>query len=413
VVQNPTDTVSSTSNLQLITMEKNLCNLVRVSCRQYMLSTKGGDKKDHGDEQGKIFSDARDISDTASGDRGVEMYSDGSRSVRIHIDRIPGLAKDILHKKLSNPDFIEWDEESWHYSGSGYLGSESQRRERVALYILALDAINFCFWPSREDSTQINSLEYDHLAVALKQLAEDDDKIPSKGDSNHGGIVRSDPSYAFSPQNLASMTPGKMASRVNPYLQGHYMDNMKKRSELWKELGTVLLDKYDGSATQFLERAENDATKLVDLIYSSFPGFQDEAEIEGQRIFFLKRAQIFVGDVNAALKLNLKSMESLTTFADYRVPQILRHFLILDYSVDLTDTVDSQTEIAKGSPHEIAIRAATVVAVEELVKFLNNDISANGSFTDVIVDWYLWQVGEKMNQLGQLKPFHKVRTHFY
>ena len=117
---------------------------------------------------------------------------------------------------------------------------------------------------------------------------------------------------------------------------------------------------------------------------------------------------------NAALKLNLQGMDRLTTFADYRVPQILRHKGILEYSPDLASRVDRQQEIEKGSFDEISIRASTVVAVEELVKFLNQSPKTkDNSFTDVTVDWYLWQVGERMHQEGMMKPFHRVRTQFY
>jgi len=141
----------------------------------------------------------------------------------------------------------------------------------------------------------------------------------------------------------------------------------------------------------------------------------------------LKRAQIFVGDVNAALNLKLGGMERLTTFADYRVPQILRHWGILEYApgpTGLGAKVDRQVELDSGSCDEISIRAATVVGVEELVKLLNEretdagagagaDANNKTVFTDVTVDWYLWQVGERMHQEGVMKPFHKVRTHFY
>jgi len=142
-------------------------------------------------------------------------------------------------------------------------------------------------------------------------------------------------------------------------------------------------------------------------------------------------------------------MDRLTTFADYRVPQILRHKGILEYAPTLADRVNQHFELARGSFEEVSIRAATVVAVEELVRVLNqprtttarthtasatteptiqrdrdnndnidhhhhnNNNNNPGGFTDVTVDWYLWQVGERMHQEGILEPFHRVRTHFY
>lgn len=344
--------------------------------------------------------------------RWIEQEKDwiegGRRSVAVRNEHIGALAQIILEKKSHRPTWIEWDEENWHYQGGNFAGSEAQRQERVALYILALDAINFCFWPCKNypQETRINPLEYDTLAVALKKLAEGDDQKFSED------MI----SYAFSPKRLAEMTEDTMASLLEPHLGGHFLDNMLKRSQLWKEVGEVLLEHFGGSAMQLIAQANQSAPKLVELIFSHFPGFRDEATIDSERVVFLKRAQIFVGDVNAALKLNLQDLHRLTTFADYRVPQILRHFEILQYSPDLSRSVDSGDEIGMGSPDELSIRAATVVGVEELVKKLNagnKSPAAGDSFNDVNVDWYLWQVGEKMHQDGLLKPFHKVRTHFY
>lgn len=346
--------------------------------------------------------------------RWVEQEKDwiegGRRSVAVRKEHIEKLAQLILQRKREKPRWIEWDEENWHYQGKNFTGTEEQRRERVSLYILALDAINFCFWPCKNypEETHINPLEYDTLAVALKKLAEADDQNYSDDMS----------SYAFSPGRLAQTTMESMTALLEPHLSGHYLDNMARRAQLWKEVGEVLLEHFGGSAMQLIAHADGSAPRLVELIFSHFPGFRDEVTIDdSDRVVFLKRAQIFVGDVNAGLKLNLKNLEHLTTFADYRVPQILRHFEILEYSPELSTIVDSNTEIPMESPNEISIRAATVVGVEELVKHLNaEDITSSGpsnQFNDVNVDWYLWQVGEKMHHDGLLKPFHKVRTHFY
>ena len=51
-------------------------------------------------------------------------------------------------------------------------------------------------------------------------------------------------------------------------------------------------------------------------------------------------------------------------FADYRVPQILRHLKIFEYSDHLAKIVDAEVEMAYSSAEEIEIRAATVLAVE-------------------------------------------------
>ena len=78
------------------------------------------------------------------------------------------------------------------------------------------------------------------------------------------------------------------------------------------------------------------------------------------------------------LSLDLEGMEELTTFADYRVPQLLRHVGILSYNRKLSEMVDSKVELTKSK--EVSIRAATVVAVDQLVASVqSNQEYMNGS----------------------------------
>jgi len=48
-----------------------------------------------------------------------------------------------------------------------------------------------------------------------------------------------------------------------------------------------------------------------------------------------------------------KNTEELTMFADYRVPQILRHLQIFEYSEDLAYLIDSEQEMPYSSDDEV------------------------------------------------------------
>jgi Potential Queuosine, Q, salvage protein family len=106
-------------------------------------------------------------------------------------------------------------------------------------------------------------------------------------------------------------------------------------------------------------------------------------------------------------------MDQLTTFADYRVPQVLRHWGALQYTTELAAKVDSQIELS--GEEEVSIRAGTVVCVDELVQRVNSGVALSDQvqMTAVTLDWHLWQVGERMNQQGELQPHHRVNTIFY
>ena len=197
------------------------------------------------------------------------------------------------------------------------------------------------------------------------------------------------------------------------------LPNADVRCILLNELGRGLLDKYDGSALSMICKANGSADALVGIILDTFPGFRDYAIVDGDGdgpgdddddvdgsssewerakggtrsvVHFYKRAQIVVADLWAALgrrhrggPLTAPSLESraggvcypsgmcqfhdidlLTTFPDYRVPQILRHVNVLRYDPTLEKMVDGRIPMEKGGIDEISIRAGTVMAVEEV-----------------------------------------------
>ena len=64
-------------------------------------------------------------------------------------------------------------------------------------------------------------------------------------------------------------------------------------------------------------------------------------------------------------------------------------------------------ELEPGEPEEVEIRAATVVAVEEL----RDRLGAGGrNLKSVEVDWMLWDYAQG---LFPVRPHHRTRTVFY
>lgn len=57
----------------------------------------------------------------------------------------------------------------------------------------------------------------------------------------------------------------------------------------------------DGSVVRLIEMANGSAGKLVNLLAKHFPAFRDETRFEGRKVRFMKRAQIFVADLWAAM----------------------------------------------------------------------------------------------------------------
>jgi hypothetical protein len=321
---------------------------------------------------------------------------------------------------------IAWDSQKWHYTGHVVDNNDNNsnmavRTERVFLYVLFLDAINFCFWQDNNNGEEEDALEYEHLATALTRLAEQDDNNDN---------------FFFHPYHMANITLDEMKSALEPLLFPRVLPNLCERCHIWNQVGSVLLHEFSNNyyCQSLLETCQYSAPRIVQWIVSNIPSFRDESVWtttsnktgggDAVQVFFYKRAQIFVGDLHAALQsttgssnaISISDISQLTTFADYRVPQLLRHWNVLVYNEELSHIVDCQQEIPANSNHELSIRAATVVAVDLLVDKYNekrSKTSGDGLMTAVQMDWHLWQVGEKMNSKKQLKPHHRTRTIFY
>jgi hypothetical protein len=90
------------------------------------------------------------------------------------------------------------------------------------------------------------------------------------------------------------------------------------------------------------------------------------------------------------------------------VPQILRSLGILRYGDSLSVAVDSGSVIPWGSEEEVALRAATIIAVERM----HVELGSSGFQLMVLeLDWLLWQKGEMLKD--SLKPHHKTLSIYY
>jgi hypothetical protein len=155
---------------------------------------------------------------------------------------------------------------------------------------------------------------------------------------------------------------------------------------------------------------------LVRLVVGGLSSFRDEAIYQGRRVGFYKRAQILAADLHGAAGSreprsrswgDLARLYELTAFADYKLPQILRHQGILRYSSPLAEMVDRQVLLPAGSSEEVEIRASTVWAVE----LLRQEIQAQGlDLPSYRIDWLLWSASQES---GQMRPYHRTRTIYY
>ena len=313
----------------------------------------------------------------------ARYVTEKSSQVRIDEQALGHFSRKMLEQGIDVPP---WDS-FHHFFDAG--------KDTVS-YLLVLDCLNFCFWPPQGKSKweiEYKSRRvsgYHALAASLKKALESG--IP---------IIKA--------QYLAQLSLGELKQVLGG--QGE-LQLLKRRLRSVHELGKSLLGKYSGQAYRLVEAAQGSAVRLSRLLCEKMPSFRDEAEYHGHKVFFYKRAQIFAADLYGAFEGkdwgNFKDMDKLTAFADYKLPQVLRHLGILRYSKPLAKKVDQLVYLKASSPEEIEIRANTIWTVELIRKELDQMGKSLRSFE---IDWMLWNLGQQ--EAFKVKPYHRTLTVFY
>ncbi|MBC7220339.1 hypothetical protein H5T55_02470 [Candidatus Bipolaricaulota bacterium] len=282
----------------------------------------------------------------------------------VRVDRARLLS---LAEKMCDLPLVAW-EDRYHFRGE---------EETTLRYLLCLDALNFCFWPPsgpRGEKWAVPGPEgekltgYFALAWALRRAAEEEPSL-------------------FSPEVLADATPDRVGAILGE------IPLLSWRARALREVGAVLL--RFGSAREFFARAGGSCRRLVELVTSHLPLFRDAALYRGREVLFHKRAQILCADLWGTFGGEgpgaLRDLDWLTAFADYKLPQLLWAEGALVLHPSLATRLRSLTPLVAGSAEEVELRAATVVAVEELTATLRADGRSVRAFE---VDWTLWNLSQ-------------------
>ena len=117
---------------------------------------------------------------------------------------------------------------------------------------------------------------------------------------------------------------------------------------------------------------------------------------------------LLIYTVHSAAKIGVRCKTSInsTAFADYKLPQVLRHLGVLAYERTLAGRIDNQELIPQGSEEEIEIRAATVWACDFCAAQWQHDQTV----TAAAIDLRLWLLGQES---AHMQPYHRTRTIFY
>lgn len=247
---------------------------------------------------------------------------------------------------------------------SGTLGEAAQ-------FAIAMNSINYMFWSKSETGEFVRYQNNGAIgALAMTEAFKNAWETPN------------------SPiDNARKGTPLTSADVVGMF--GDIPDPTS-RAEILNE---VLCG---GALQRIAQEIEEDNvfnTQLASRLASVFPqAYGDEV---------LKKSQLAVSGIWREARLRGFEGEcDLTAFADYQIPNVLRALGILQYNDELARKIDQGDLIVENSPEERAIRAASILAIE--------DLSQAQGVSVADVDFWIW-----LKRKEPKTPFHLTSTTAY
>lgn len=225
---------------------------------------------------------------------------------------------------------------------------------------LFASAVNYCFWYGKYDFRPTNASSYSLYNVIMGAV-----------DSDFKGIVEPD--------------------FFNAIIDRLVFDRYPLLEERVKHILEVSLGTYEFIMFVHMNK-DNDARVVLHELVRRYPGFASD--------MFLKRAFLFLMQLNRKLDFFNDTINEIPVPADYQVPKMLEHFGCLLYSPELITKIKSHKMIPRYSIEEISIRAATVLACDQLGELT--------SWTKSEIDAWLWLRRKECD-----KPFHLTITTDY
>lgn len=263
---------------------------------------------------------------------------------------------------------------------------------KLANLILLVDSLNFCFWSSDPIRFEWRGRTYRRFEAMFASLAM---------------AARYEPGW-FDPQFWLEAPADEIRKVLSGTGELLLMDD---RVRIIRETARTLLDRFDGQFINAVDSVAKRAWPLAVLLMTEFDSFRDVATYRRQPVYFMKRAQICALDVAIAWQVHehppMSGLEELTAFADYRVPQALRNLGILRLVPELAAEIDGENELPAGGEAEVEIRAATIQAVDRMVRALAAEGKPRAAWQ---IDCCLWEHGR-----GPDIPekHHRTRTVYY
>ena len=255
-------------------------------------------------------------------------------------------------------------------------------------FLLIYDSIDFSFWGNPKWTISTNDKKLDGgiaLLHCIFNLFNDRDSIDVY-------------------QQIEKMT----LEEFENILKGNIdIPLLKERYKIVTDIAKVVNTKMNGNFYDYIKNMNTDQ-EIFKTIISNFDDFDDTRTYKDKTIYFYKLAQLLTSDILHVIENKEKrdvDYSNLLGCADYKIPQVMESFGILEYDEELLSLLETKTQIAENSEYEVEIRASMVVVINYIYEKIGRKIDR------IDINDFIWSKGQ--DKTKKYKPYHLTRTISY
>lgn len=173
-----------------------------------------------------------------------------SKRVSINGKEIIKFSKNFRHGNIS------------HWLSSTPFGFSGLSEEEKLTFLLVFNSISFSYWGNPKWTIKYKAKEYDGSWAMIACLHRALDEGASILDTEY----------------RARITKEEMANILRGNVE---IPLLEERWKITRNVGEVLLQKFNGNFANLVKKAGGDTTKLLDLILDNFSSFDDSSTYNG------------------------------------------------------------------------------------------------------------------------------------
>lgn len=301
---------------------------------------------------------------------------DNAKHVKINYDKANQLKDELL--KFDNV----------HYLTKIPYGVYDMNTRDIINFLLIYDSIDFSFWGNPKWTINANGKDLDGgiaLLHCIFNLFNGRDSIEVY-------------------QELENMT----LEEFKDILKGNIdIPLLKERYKIVTGIAKIVNAEMNGSFYDSIKDMNTDQ-EIFKTIINNFSSFEDTRTYDGKTIYFYKLAQLLTSDILHVIEIKEQrnvNYSNLLGCADYKIPQVMQGFGVLEYDTELSSLLETKTQIEENSEYEVEIRASMIVVINYIYEQINKSIDR------IDINDFIWSKGQ--DKTKKYKPYHLTRTTSY